>query len=492
MKSFYFKMGVVAMKVKKRIIGLCIIILLGIFGTACARTDSSDIDSEPSQAVAESNETATEFAESVSVSNTSDVSEISGPLISKSQLLEDFDQLVAIIENNHPKLYTDVSALESMIETTRLLIDKDMTELEFFRLLSPIVTKLDCGHTCLMLSPDTENRLMDSEIMFPLYIHWIGTQAYVTQNPIDSSVPIGAELLSINGKPMTEIRELLLTNISADGTNMTRKVHFMNNNFNYFYAANVEAVSIYEISYRQDEGSAPVTETVRGVKSTFFYDNTKSDWLDSDPPFESRFEDAYAVLTFHSFYPEGAYTLSDYQAFMDDFFAQVKAQDIQKIILDVRGNGGGDPYVASHLFSYLAKTEQPYFIDHGVRFYQRLFSAVPLAENRFTGKLAILMDGISFSTSGHLLALLKSQGVGTFFGEESGGSFACTDSSQDFSLKNTNLRFHSSMQVWEVLTEGLTPGRGILPDFPVEPTLAQYLSGDDVILDVAIEWIHGK
>lgn len=106
-------------------------------------------------------------------------------MISKAQLLEDLDQFVAIIENNHPKLYTDISALESMIETSRLLIDKDMTELEFFRLLSPIVTKLDCGHTSLMLSPDTGDRLMDSEIMFPLYIHWIGTQAFVTQNPID-------------------------------------------------------------------------------------------------------------------------------------------------------------------------------------------------------------------------------------------------------------------------------------------------------------------
>jgi len=478
------------MKGKKWTIGLCIILLVGIFGAACTRSDSSDVVKDPSQAVTESNETLTESTETVSVSNPSDDSEMTGPLINKAQLLEDFDQLVGIIQNNHPKLYTDIDALETMIEDSRLMIDKDMTELEFFRLLSPIVTKLDCGHTCLMLSPDTENRLMDSQIMFPLYIHWIGTQAYVTQNPFDATIPIGSELLSINGKPMTEIRDLLLANISADGTNVTRKEHFINNNFNYFYAANVDAASSYEISYRQGEGSASVTETVLGVSFDKFSANTQSDWLDSEPPFESRFEDSFAVLTFYSFYPQGAYTLSDYQAFIDEFFAKVKTQDIANIILDVRGNGGGDPYVASHLFSYLAKTEQPYFIDHGVRFYQRLFSVVPLAENRFTGKLAILMDGISFSTSGHLLALLKSQGVGTFFGEESGGSFACTDSSQDFSLKNSNLRFHSSMQVWEVQTEGLTPGRGIMPDFPVEPTLAQYLSGEDIILNTAIEWIR--
>lgn len=69
---------------------------------------------------------------------------------------------------------------------------------------------------------------------------------------------------------MTAIRELLLANISADGSNLTRKVHFMNNNFNYFYAANVEAVSTYAIRYRQDEGSEPVSETVQGIKSTFF------------------------------------------------------------------------------------------------------------------------------------------------------------------------------------------------------------------------------
>lgn len=60
------------MKVKQWIISLCIILLVGIFETACARADSGDIDSELTQAVVESNETASESTETVSVSNPSE------------------------------------------------------------------------------------------------------------------------------------------------------------------------------------------------------------------------------------------------------------------------------------------------------------------------------------------------------------------------------------------------------------------------------------
>ncbi|GAB6108330.1 S41 family peptidase [Fusibacter bizertensis] len=414
------------------------------------------------------------------------------------ELQDDFDQFTGLIEKLHPKLYANEEELAALIDEKQSQIRDGMTELEFFKLISPIATKLDCGHTNVSLSPDTERTLFHKAVMFPLYLHWIGEHAYVDQNAWAENIPIGAEILSINGKSMREIRSILLDNFSADGENLTRKYFFLNHFFNYFYALIIENQTVFDVRYIEEpelddsaaSSSGTSTASIAGVSSSEYNAKFVSDWADTETPFKSEFETEYAILTFYSFYPEGKFALSDYKSFIDDFFVKIKEKDIDKLILDVRSNGGGDPNVTSHLFSYLAKFEQPYFVDHGVGYYRSLYNIIPLAENRFSGKIAILMNGMSFSSTGHLLALLKYQNVGNFFGEESGGSFACTDSSQNFILANTGIRFKSATSVWEVKVQGLTAGRGVFPDFEIEQTLQQYLSNEDVVKNSAIKWLE--
>ena len=412
---------------------------------------------------------------------------------SKEVLEQDFEQFIGIIENAHPQLYTDKEALSALISLKRSEIKDGMTELDFYRLLSPIATLLKCGHTNVSLSSDTENALFQEPVMFPLALHWVDERAFVSQNVFAESIPIGSEILRINGKPIEEIYSLLMANFSADGKNITRKEYFLNNIFNYFYTLIVEASSTFEVVYNETP-EAPLNSekfvTIKGVTSAEYNERILSDWTSSETPYKAEFYDNYAVITFYSFYPQGAFTLSNYKTFMDDFFIKIRDEDIQKVILDVRENSGGDPNVTSHLFSYLAKSEQPYFVDRGVGFYRTLYNNVPLAENNFSGKLAILMDGMSFSSTGHLLALLKYQKIGTYFGEESGGSFACTDATQNFKLNNSKIQFYCSTIIWEVKVEGLTPGRGILPDYPISQTLEQYLSNEDVVLTFAVDWIN--
>ncbi len=407
----------------------------------------------------------------------------------KEELLSDFDQFKRIIESSHPKLYTDKDKLEALIEEKKNQIRDGMTELDFYRLLSPIATVLNCGHTNVSLSQATESTLFQEQVMFPLYLHWIGEKAYVTQNTLSDDLPIGAEILSINGKTMSEIKAILLDNFPADGENLSRKTFLLNHIFNYFYALIIEANSSFDVVYRPTPEGDTDTATLTGVSSSQFNDKIVSDWIDYEMPFKGEFENGYATLTFYSFYPEGKFTITDYNTFIDHFFTEIKEQNINKLILDVRENSGGDPNITSHLFSYLANFEQPYFVDHGVGYYRTLYNNVPLAENHFSGKLAILMDGMSFSSTGHLLALLKYQDIGTYFGEESGGSFACTDSSQNFVLTNTRLQFHSSTSVWEVMVDGLTPGRGILPDFQLQQSLSEYLTKDDIVKEAAVKWL---
>jgi hypothetical protein len=107
--------------------------------------------------------------------------------------------------------------------------------------------------------------------------------------------------------------------------------------------------------------------------------------------------------------------------------------------------------------------------------------------NVFTGELFVLIDGGSFSSTGHLVALLKYHGAGTFIGTETGGSYACNDASEAHSLKHTGLQLGLPRMTFQVAAAGLTKGRGILPDHEIEATIDDLLAGGDPVLEKAIE-----
>lgn len=410
----------------------------------------------------------------------------------KSELEADFNVLVGTIRNKHPKLYTDQKALDDLVQSQFGLIKEGMTELSFLRIVAPIVSKLNCGHTSIMLSKDYQDQLKTEGKYFPLPIRFIGDKAYIIQNGLAPLIPVGSELLSINGQSIKEIKTLLFAHLSSDGLNETHKTMLINGWFRYRYQNFIDTQESYDITYTEKTSGEIKVATLDSVTNEIYATKNTSIWNESDIPYTSSFQEDYALLTMYSFYPEGSYSISQYKDFMDDFFLQVKEKKLSHVILDVRDNGGGDPYVTSHLFSYLAKKSQPYFTESAIDYYAGLKSTVPLAENHYEGDLYVLMNGGSFSSTGHLLALLKSQNVGTFIGEESAGSFACTDGSQSMTLPNTQIQYRGSTLIWEVVTEGLTPGRGIMPDYPVTQTIEDYLGQKDVVLKTALDLLKSK
>lgn len=408
---------------------------------------------------------------------------------SKAALQEDFNKLLDIIQTDHPKLYTDHAHLSELMISQNALIEDGMTELEFLRILAPIISALNCGHTSISLSEDYEKQLATEGKYFPLPLRFIQNHAYIVQNGMAKTIPLGSELLSINGISTQDIISTLFDYLTADGENETHKVMLLNGWFEYLYQNYLDDVGSFDIIYQEPGVSEPKALHLEGATNLELNSVNTETYIERLVPFASEFYKEYAVLSMYSFYPEGQYALSDYNGFINEFFLQCAANKTTNLILDLRDNGGGDPRVTNHLFSYLEKTEQPYFRADSPDYYSGLKNTIPFAENHYSGDLYILMNGGSFSSTGHLLALLKAQGVGIFVGEESGGSFACTDASRNYVLKNTKIQFRSSTRIWAVDVQGLTPGRGIMPDFEVIPTIQDYLNNIDVVKQTAIDMI---
>ncbi len=410
----------------------------------------------------------------------------------KVALQEDFQRLEQSILSEHPKIYTDIDALTATLKSQYTLIEEGMTQREFLQILAPIVSKLNCGHTTISYSEDYQQKLSLEALYFPLPVHFIEGRAYVVQNGMDPRVPLGAELLSINGRSIQAIRQELFSFLSADGTNETHKDFLLNGWFRYYFYNFIDNSKTYELAFQTEDKRETKQLVVKGATNDDMTAINKPLYQENSEPYTSRFEEKYAVLSMYSFYPYGGYTITDFKAFIDSFFLDVKEKHIDQVILDVRENGGGDPYITSHLFSYLAKVSQPYFTQDAIDYYDGLKSNVPLAQNHYSGKLYTLMSGGSFSSTGHLLALLKHQNIGTFIGEESGASYACTDASYDILLPQTQIHYRTSTLAWAVDVNGLSPGRGIMPDINVIQPIADYLNNRDTVMNAAVSLVEGQ
>jgi C-terminal processing protease CtpA/Prc len=200
-------------------------------------------------------------------------------------------------------------------------------------------------------------------------------------------------------------------------------------------------------------------------------------------------DNSYAVLTIRdfSYYDDpGAFRKP-----VGDFFARLARDDIRALIIDLRGNDGGDPYCSSFIASHVINTPVRYF--GAISFsYSDLIRSMPVPRNVFTGKLIVLTDGRCFSSTGHLLSLLRCHRRGIFVGEESGGSSVCNDASRMHVMKHTGLRLNLPRRSFATTARCLPIGRGIPPDVEVRPTIHNLIAGRDVVLETAISLIGSQ
>lgn len=402
---------------------------------------------------------------------------------------EDFDQFVQKYELYHPKYFTDTTLTEAIIEEQRLLLAEGMNEIEFLRVISPIVASFNCGHSGVFVSQSTYQDIWINGRFLAIDVRIINDEIFVFENALDGRIEIGSVIHSINGVSSFDIIDMMKRNISSDGANETSLYNRINGNFRTMFYRYIDASSYHKIVYSY--GDSEVLSSIQIDPRTYeeiYNGDQYGEWL----PYKSVFEDEYAILDMNSFSVFEEYMMTSYFEVIDNFFQRVEDDGIENIILDLRDNGGGDPMISSYLFRYLAIESQPYFSDSTPNYYPSLKINMPLLEPHFDGELYTIMNGASGSSSGHLLALLKYQNIGVFIGEESGASYVVSDSSRLYNLSHTRIQFNLSSEVWDVAVSGLVKGRGIMPDYEYDLLLSDYLSVKDEILLFTIDLLSNK
>lgn len=403
-------------------------------------------------------------------------------------LREDFNQFRKFIEEKHPKLYNKDAELSKLFDDQFGLLKDNMGEMEFYRILSPVVSALRCGHTNLMVSEGYEAYMRNRGRYLPFHIKAVGDRIYVYENLSPTNIPRGSEILSINGRAASEIVKTLLKNLTADGYNETKKYQIMNNWFNGIFYNYVDNSNEFKITYKivgEAKSKEASVSSIRDNKmdmtamSIYFIDRT-----DEEIYYGEIFDD-YAVLTVKSY---NINDLRKYKQYIYSFFEKLKGKNIKNLVLDLRGNWGGAPAPAAFLYSYLNNKPAPYYSETPFLFFSYKWPVVP-AVNCFEGKLYTLIDGASFSTTGHQIALIKYHNIGSFIGEESGAAGTVTDLGRFVTLKNTGLRMYCATGVFKAAVSGMGEGRGIIPDYKATYTIEDYLKGRDLEKEAALELI---
>ena len=411
-----------------------------------------------------------------------DVTRVRISPMTPEELEQDFAQLKRILEQYHPLLhaFADKAAFERICKKQGARFIQPMTMEEFYRTAIPVVESVGCGHTNLWMPEGWLSQSLNT--YFPLKLRFIGNEAYILQK--NAKIPMGSRILSINGVRMPEIRDRIISAISADGYNRNYKLRRMEMMFPFQFAKQFGTDDQFIVRYRPYNAK----RVEKAYLQPADFPTTRRNIVgESILDFRIHDDGKTAILSINHFdyYRNRAF----YTAFIDSCFRSISEKKIHNLVLNLRGNSGGDPFSAAHLFSYLEKKPASYFSTPFGK-YKKLAAPIPPAANRFRGNLFVLIDGLCFSTTGHLCALLRYHGLGIFVGEETGGTYTCNDGKAYLHLKHTRIQFWVATLTAAAAVEGLPPDRGIEPDYALEQSVEDELAGRDTVLAFTLALIE--
>jgi len=409
-----------------------------------------------------------------------------------AELLEDLSEVQRIIEDNHPALryYNFSNRFLKTADSLRSVIDSPKTVMEFYVDLNLLIEKVNCGHTTADLPDFYWNAVTRRFKHFPFKLYFIGRKAFCLRNfSEDSSIVPGSEIITINNIPVTEIISSFLKQTSSDGFNKTYKYAKMNRKHHGLFPGYPHFPDSYQIEFISAGDSAKhlVKAAARSQSEIYKAVSGKNQYY-GQYNFKLLTGSGAALLTISDFVPNSE---KDYKVFLKRSFEKIISNDIKNLVLDLRGNDGGDPYNGNALLAYLMLRPYRYFSDQAYG-YDQLKEVLKPNKNKFDGRLYILMDGFSFSTSGHVLSILKDNNRGTFIGEESGGSFRCFGCYSDYTLPNTKIVLNYSRCVFAAQVSSIDPGRGIFPDHQITPNISDLTAGKDTVLNYTLDLIKQK
>lgn len=413
-------------------------------------------------------------------------------------LQKDFRVLQDSLQSIHAGLYRykTKEEMDAVFDKAYRQLDHPMNETDFFNIVSHVISSIGDGHTECFLSKDYINSLIANVKIFPIQPRFIDDKAYI---PCDTKeFQAGTEIISIDNKPIDMIRKELFSMLSSDGSIETEKYVKINDGhdpFSYLFYVRYGEKADFKLSYKTASGQ--IAE--KTLPAALFNDM-------ECPPVRTNVnkylsleykQDGVAVMTLKTFANELMdRTKENFESFLAKSFKELRDKKIEKLIIDLRENGGGEDTNGLLLYRYLAN--KPFKYYDSLKTTRNIIIGHPNlglqqpGENNFNGKIEFLIGGKSFSGAAEFSAIAKSNERGIFIGEETGGGYYGNTSGHKIALElpNTKIRVNIPMIKYVMsVRQSKYKDRGIIPDYVVVLSINDYMQHKDPQMDLAMKLI---
>ena len=401
------------------------------------------------------------------------------------ELNSDLAFLYTSLKNHHPQLYTYTSkdSMDVLVEKLKSEIDTPLTLEEFYVLAAKLTDAVNCSHTGVKLPPAYQKLANDFGDYFPLKLFFYSGKAFYISgvpegNPVLSP---GNEVISINDKSIHEIINQSFYYIPSEACNTTTKYNKLNKKFNTLFYL-LDDSQRYNVRFKTGDSIKSIT-----VPSSNLSD-INIDYDTSD--INKQVDFTYINIKHVGVLKVSSFAIPDMDHYfneLDRIFSDLKTNNIQNLIIDLRDNSGGHPIFAAQLLSYLTDREFIYFKrNEAVKEFEPLYNTMQPNKLNFVGNVYVFINGGSLSTTGHLISLLKYYTNAIFFGEEPGSTFRCNDFSVQVTLPKSGIVVNVPRTTFETSVSGFTLCEPFHLDYKINKNLTNIIDREDSYLKMVL------
>ena len=455
---------------------------------------------------------------------------------SLSELQSDFNLLVNSLKEAHTGLYwySSQKQFDSLVSAQRNKLKDNLNTFQFYNIVSPIVAFTKEDHCDISLSTDLNQILTEKGLFLPLVIINLNQKPLILNQAYK-----GFELTAINGIKIQDLYQRIFNTFASDGYIQSSKYRYLDlTGFSREYAKVIEQQKESTLTIKNPATGEIKTHKLQSVsyknlkelKAKVFKENSIREEIDKPAALNLQ-DNTTAILTFRTF---GNSNFREYnmnfKKFVDSSFLEILKRKSENLIIDMRDNGGGSEGNEDYLFSYLAA--KPYkkykyvelsnfhfsFLDftdnsdpksrkeledelkaentksNNGKIYRKagLYIPEPLKNNSFKGNIYVLTSGWTYSGGAEFSTLMREHTKAIFIGEETGGGYYGNTSGTSLELTLPNTKFVIDIPILKFVLDVKKGkfGRGVIPDYAIQPTFQEYIKGYDTELEYAKKLIR--
>ena len=471
-------------------------------------------------------------------------------IYTEAQIKEDIAVLKETLKFIHPSLYKyrDSAQLNQDFEDLEKELLLTPTLLNAYKAVSKFAANIKCSHTFTNpwnQGPDVKMAMFHQADKIPFTFNRIENRMFIDKNASDNDqLTKGLEILSINGVTTEKIMTRLVNYITSDGNNYEKRLQRLTISgdskfemFDIFFPLEFPNEGLFLIQLKDHTTNQILNTSVKAMSKTKRTRILKERYLDFGSSFKDGWkfkilDDKSAQLKIQSF----AIFNSDFKwkDFLDTSFKTLNTKKIKNLIIDIRGNEGGDTEVVKYILERILNKsitinlpgqttryrkipenlkkhistwdKRPYDWGNKVKqlsngnyklkdIYAETSQTYKPKKGGFKGDVYLLTDAENSSATHIMATYVKEYKLATIIGQETGGNQKGLNGGYIFFHRLPNTRIELDIPVFNIKILEETPTTydgGIIPDVPVVKNVNDLVNRVDTELNKVIEIIKNN